>query len=88
MRKILLDMKHVSTPEEVQAYLAESFGFPEYYGMNLDALFDELSVMDQDTCVGFYEDSCPREINLYLEKVKHVLQDAEEENPHLAVIWA
>ena len=43
MRKIILDFDGMETREEVQEYLAEKFEFPDYYGRNLDALYDCLT---------------------------------------------
>lgn len=86
MRKILLDFNVAKTPEQVQEYLALEFDFPDYYGRNLDALYDMLTELTEDTCVGLFESEEAWEHDSYLRKVKQVFWDAEEENPHLAVI--
>lgn len=46
-----LDLRGFQTPEELQKILAETLGFPEYYGENLDALYDMLTDICEDTCV-------------------------------------
>ena len=87
MRKIILDFKITETPEQVQEYLALEFDFPDYYGKNLDALYDMLTELGEDTCVGIFRPDEERRINSYLARVKRVFQDAEQENPHLCVIF-
>ena len=43
--KYILDGKKMVSKEETHKYLKETFGFPEYYGENLDALHDCLTEM-------------------------------------------
>ena len=43
--KYILDGKKMVSREETHVYLKETFGFPEYYGKNLDALHDCLTEM-------------------------------------------
>lgn len=38
--KIILDARCMDTKEEAHAYLREKLNFPEYYGENLDALYE------------------------------------------------
>lgn len=40
---VILDARKLSTKEEAHAYLKKVFRFPEYYGHNLDALYDSLT---------------------------------------------
>lgn len=87
MKKILLDFQVTETPEQVQDYLALELEFPEYYGKNLDALYDMLTERCEDTCIGFFEGD-ERPVSRYIHKVKRVFADAEQENPHLCVIFS
>ena len=41
-----IDAERLNDREEAHDYLAEVFDFPDYYGKNLDALYDCLSEMD------------------------------------------
>ena len=41
-----LDALKLNERKQAHEYLAEAFGFPEYYGKNLDALYDCLSEMN------------------------------------------
>ena len=43
MRKMLLDFHVPKTPEQAQRYLALELDLPDYYGRNLDALYDMLT---------------------------------------------
>lgn len=86
MRKILLDFNMARTPEQVQEYLAQKFGFPDYYGKNLDALYDMLTELAENTCVGIFESNTECQNEGYLRNVKQVFWDAEKENPHLLVL--
>jgi ribonuclease inhibitor len=87
MRKVILDFNVTETREDVHAYLAMKLDLPDYYGGNLDALYDMLTSLGEDTCIGFFSGREAREISPYLKRVAHVMCDAEEENPHLAVIF-
>lgn len=88
MRKILLDFNVTRTQEMVQDYLALSMDFPEHYGKNLDALYDLLTELAEDTCVGIFAPGEEHPAYRYLQKVKRVFHDAELENPHLCVIFS
>lgn len=48
MDKVILNGKRMITKEKAHAYLKRKFDFPDYYGRNLDALWDLLSVWDKE----------------------------------------
>ena len=49
MKKITLDFKDLYTPRQMHEYIAQMLEFPEYYGKNLDALYDCLTDICEDT---------------------------------------
>jgi ribonuclease inhibitor len=53
MKKIYLDGSIVSKKEEIHLQIKERMGFPEYYGKNLDALYDMLSTWSEpvEVCI-------------------------------------
>lgn len=88
MRKVLLNFKPDQSVEQIHEYLKFELEFDDYYGKNLDALYDQLTCMAEDTCLGVFGLSGGDEKHsLYLEKVKKVLKDAELDNPCLCVIF-
>lgn len=84
MRTILLDLKTAETIEEVQKRLKEALGFPDYYGGNLDACYDMLTEITEETCIEVCVSEYP-ELASYLKKLRRVLADAQEENGHLTI---
>ena len=100
MKKIELDFSQCYSKEAVHVYLKEKFGFPDYYGNNLDALFDVLGDIAEDLEIVFFEDeegSCgewvvdtdgiaqSEEMVRYLKNVRRVIEDAAEENSRLHI---
>ena len=100
MKRIELDFSKCTDRSEVHAYLKEQFGFPDYYGNNLDALFDVLGDIAEDMDIVFMEDeegSCGEwvvdgsssmrsdEMDRLLKNVRRVIEDAAEENSHLHI---
>lgn len=80
MKKITLNFENISNKEEMHKYLAEKFEFPDYYGKNLDALFECLTDIAEPTAVNIIN-----AINDYDEQIINVITSAEEENDNLAV---
>lgn len=88
MRKVLLDLNPARSVDWIHEYLKFELEFEEYYGNNLDALYDQLTSITENTCLGVF---CPlkedTKLSKYLEKVKKVIKDAELDNPCLCVIF-
>jgi ribonuclease inhibitor len=43
MKKVVFDSSHVESIDQLHSDLARKLNFPDYYGANLDALYDCLS---------------------------------------------
>ncbi len=76
MKNYVLDFKGVRTRRGAHRYMAKALGFPEYYGKNLDALYDCLGEMS-DVSVEI------RNIGLgvYGQKILKAFQDRADEGP-------
>ena len=51
MKIVILDAKKMAGKEKMHDYLAKKFDLPEYYGRNLDALFDCLCEINEPTLI-------------------------------------
>ena len=76
---VILDARKMTERTEAHKYLKESFSMPDYYGHNLDALFDCLTDLDAtDITVTHLESD-----NAYAMRVLRVLRDAAVANRRL-----
>ncbi|ALF47054.1 barstar family protein [Campylobacter concisus] len=51
MKSVILDAKKMLEKEKMHEYIAKKFELPEYYGRNLDALFDSLCEISEPTFI-------------------------------------
>ena len=79
MNNITLKLDKFSTKNEIHNYLKKKMKFPDYYGGNLDALFDCLTDISADTAIDIRYD-----INSDIQR--EVFSDAVAQNTHLAII--
>ena len=98
MKTFTLVFTDISDRGELFSYLKESFGLPDFYGNNLDALYDVLTTVMEDTQIEFAEEDAEtcceavwdtrpvhEELDRYLKQVRRVIEDAAEENGHLYI---
>lgn len=83
---IILDTLRLTEPETAHAYLKEMFAFPKYYGHNLDALFECLTDICEDTVVHLCAQDGTMPDSAYFAKILAVMRDAEAENPRLHIM--
>ena len=85
MRKIILNGNNLIDRTKAHVYLKETLELPEYYGKNLDALYDCLTEMDEVEV----NIELPEEVSqlqpAFLKGVLRVFQEAAEENTNLKV---
>ncbi len=82
MKKVVLDLRTTDDRETLHDRIASALNLPDHYGRNLDALYDCLTELTEDTCVGIY---VGEDASAYEKRAVDVFLDAEEENAHLCV---
>lgn len=85
MEFITLDFTGCRYLGEIHKILKDKFGFPEYYGENLDALWDCLdNYCDYNLHVYIKGLSdLPEDFNNYIVKMLEVFDDVHEETPNI-----
>lgn len=81
MAKIILDASMMEEAEVTHKYLKEMLKLPEYYGFNLDALYDCLT----DECSATLIIRNSEGVGAYFTRVLEVMLDAQEENQELHI---
>ena len=80
MKQLILDFKDFENRREVHEYIARMLEFPDYYGHNLDALFDVLSVYHEELSVYLFFGG-----KSFEEGFQAVFTDLSRENPRIRV---
>ena len=87
MRKIVLEGKYLLDKGTSHEYLKKTLNFPEYYGKNLDALYDCLTDLGETVIeIKMPEGQIPDDETAYFKKILRVFQMAAKENENLSVI--
>ena len=84
MEEIIIQCEKIDCPRAFHRLLAEKLSFPEWYGANLDALYDCLTVISRPVrlrLVGFDR------LASYSRGFRRVLEEASEDNPNLRVVF-
>lgn len=88
MKRIILNGKRMITKEVAHAYLKRKFSFPDYYGRNLDALWDLLSTTARETEIVFVNAHCAAEsLGQYGIALLKVFEDLSSENSRIKVTY-
>ncbi|WP_047153092.1 barstar family protein [Aneurinibacillus tyrosinisolvens] len=80
MQKIVLEGKEIHTKEDLHAVLKMKLQFPDYYGENLDALWDCLSERAEPLTIEWrdYKESAVR-LGGYAQDVRQLFDDLKKE---------
>ncbi len=87
MKTICLAPNQYSSLQEVHGFLKKTLNFPEYYGENLDALYDMLTTYDSPLTLCLhcgYSEKLPFSA---WERFFRVLQEASQENPRMTLLY-
>ncbi len=83
MKKYEIDCAEVATPWGLHRAISREMAFPEWYGNNLDALYDILTSLSVDTELTLLHVS---ELGIFAGGFCRTLQDAAEDNPHFHAV--
>ena len=84
MDVIILNGQKMTSAEETHQYLQHKLNFPDYYGSNLDALWDMLTTISGPAYIRLIEtDAMKKNLGEYADSILNVFVEAAEENDQL-----
>ncbi|MBR3357801.1 MAG: barstar family protein [Solobacterium sp.] len=86
--RIELDAKDIENRHKMYTFFREKITVPEYFGANLDALYDVLSEYDEDVSFIFTRENTRRITREeYAWKVVMIIARCMQENPHIHMVF-
>ena len=86
MNLVQIDCNEMTEREQAHGYLAKQFRFPEWYGANLDALYDCLTEIGEETEIEVLHVEALNHLGNYGHLLLETIYDAELENEYLTVL--
>ena len=84
MEEIILNARRMTSIEQLHRYIKRKLDLPNYYGKNLDALWDVLSTISNPVCIKLInEDELYKNLGDYTEPFLRVFIEAANENENL-----
>ena len=88
MKEMTMDVSAVADRAEFHALLKETLEFPQWYGENLDALYDCLTDLSGDVAVTFTGWGIfTQRLGSYAHSAKKAMDYAQRRNPHFKVCF-
>lgn len=85
---ITLNGNKMTSKQVLHRYLARKLEFPDYFGNNLDALYDCLTEIGEPVHIDvIHTDRIRKCLDYYGETFLQVLEDAAAENSHLTICF-
>ena len=83
---VILEGSRMIDRVAVHNHLAERLQLPSYYGRNLDALYDVLTELGEETTIILRDPALVAEqLGKYGDALLNAMQEAAEENPKLSI---
>lgn len=86
MDKVILDGKKLISETIATDYIFSRFEFPEYYGNDLESLYDAFADINEDMTIVIINRNV-MESTAYGSKLSWVLEDAANDNGRLTLVW-
>ena len=85
MKNIIIDCAEMISKSALHDILADKLSAPEYYGRNLDALYDVLTDLNDTRIILENSEALEENLGGYGELVITVMRDAAERNDGLEI---
>ena len=86
MNYVILDGREMTDKQTAHIYLQKQLDLPDYYGKNLDALYDCLCEKGKLQIIVSYVREMQDNLRRYADNIIGTLEAAAEKNPKLSVI--
>ena len=85
--KLVLDGRSVTDCEDLHHQMENVLNFPEWYGGNLDALYDCLTELMEEVDIRIlHMDALKSTLGNYADKLLQVLEDAAQVNLNIQIV--
>lgn len=83
---LFLDGREIESKEQLHCRIKTQLDLPDYYGENLDALWDLLSSESDELLIRLiHQEDMIRSMGEYAESFLELLQDLKTENPKISL---
>lgn len=83
MKEIIVELDMLDTKDRIHDFFSAELETPDWYGRNLDALYDELTSITSETVIRCYGRRA--DLPAYTKGLVDVLRDAATENRYLTI---
>lgn len=84
IQEVVLDGVRMTSKEDAHGHMKQQFGFPEYYGHNLDALWDLLTTWSDPLYITLiHSEAMYENLGAYGVQLMDVFREAAEQNEKL-----
>ncbi|MGI6013431.1 MAG: barstar family protein [Oscillospiraceae bacterium] len=84
----ILQGSAMTSSETAQRHIAETLHFADWYGGNLDALFDLLTALTKPVVITLRDgDQMDAALGIYAQKLRRVFSDAAAQNSNIVLAF-
>ena len=88
MKEITIDCRGFVPRSDLHKAFADAMAFPDWYGNNLDALYDQLTAIGEDTVIRLWNwTEAEGSMGRYATCARRAMEDAVKENSKLEIVF-
>ncbi len=88
MKEITIDCRGFVPRSDLHKAFADALAFPDWYGNNLDALYDQLTAVGEETVIRLRNWTEAEEaMGRYAICARRAMEDAVQANPRLGIVF-